>query len=224
MFFEKIASIFRIPELKRRILFTLMMLGIYRLGSHVPAPGVDGAALGDVCAAPKDSLFGRYDMFVGGNLSQATIFALGIMPYISASIILQMLTAVVPHFERLQKEGESGRRKINQYTRYGTVGLGFVQGFGVAKFLEGLLSPSGVPVVPTPGFLFEATIVITLIAGTVFTMWLGEQITERGIGNGISLIIFIGIVADYPTDFLTPSARCNRAPCTTSRGSGCWGR
>jgi preprotein translocase subunit SecY len=202
MLVEKIASIFRIPELKRRILFTLGMLCIYRLGSHVPSPGVDGGALGDFFAAQRDSLFGLYDMFVGGNLSQATIFALGIMPNISASIILQMLTAVVPYFEKLQKEGESGRRKINQYTRYGTVLLGFVQGFGVAKFLEGLVSPAGAAVVPNPGVMFEATTVITLIAGTVFTMWLGEQITERGIGNGISLIIFIGIVADYPTDAL----------------------
>jgi preprotein translocase subunit SecY len=202
MFFEKIAAIFRIPELKRRVLFTLGMLCIYRLGSHVPTPGVDGSALADFFAASKDSLFGLYDMFTGGNLSQATIFALGIMPNISASIILQMLTAVVPYFERLQKEGESGRRKINQYTRYGTVALGFVQGFGVAKFLEGLVSPSGAPVVTSPGLMFEITTVITLIAGTIFTMWLGEQITERGIGNGISLIIFIGIVADYPTDAL----------------------
>ncbi len=200
MIFEKIAAIFKIPELKRRVLFTIGMLCIYRLGGHVPTPGVDGPALGEFFAAQQDSLFGLYDMFVGGNLSQATIFALGIMPYISASIIFQMLTAVVPFFEKLQKEGESGRKKITQYTRYGTVLLGLVQGFGVAKFLEGLASPSGTPVVPTPGFMFEITTVITLIAGTIFTMWLGEQITERGIGNGISLIIFIGIVASYPAD------------------------
>ena len=202
MFFEKIAAIFRIPELKRRILFTLAMLCVYRLGGHVPTPGINGAALGSFFAAQRDSLFGLYDMFVGGNLEKATIFALGIMPNISASIILQMLTAVVPYFEKLQKEGEPGRRKINQYTRYGTVLLGLIQGLGVAKFLEGLVSPAGVPVVPNPGLRFEITTVITLIAGTVFTMWLGEQITERGIGNGISLIIFIGIVADYPADAL----------------------
>jgi preprotein translocase subunit SecY len=200
MIVEKIAAIFKIPELKRRVLFTLGMLCIYRLGGHVPTPGVDGPALGEFFASQQDSLFGLYDMFVGGNLSQATIFALGIMPYISASIIFQMLTAVVPFFEKLQKEGESGRKKITQYTRYGTVLLGLVQGFGVAKFLEGLASPSGMPVVHTPGMMFEITTVITLIAGTVFTMWLGEQITERGIGNGISLIIFIGIVASYPSD------------------------
>jgi preprotein translocase subunit SecY len=143
MIVEKVAAIFKIPELKRRVLFTLGMLCIYRLGGHVPTPGIDGSALGEFFASQQDSLFGLYDMFVGGNLSQATIFALGIMPYISASIIFQMLTAVVPFFEKLQKEGESGRKRITQYTRYGTVLLGLVQGFGVAKFLEGLSSPSG---------------------------------------------------------------------------------
>jgi preprotein translocase subunit SecY len=198
--FDKIAAIFKIPELKRRVLFTLGMLCVYRLGGHVPTPGINGGALAEFFATQRDSLFGLYDMFVGGNLSQATIFALGIMPYISASIIFQMLTAVVPFFEKLQKEGESGRKKINQYTRYGTVVLGLIQGFGVAKFLEGLPSPSGAPIVPDPGLMFEFTCVITLIAGTVFVMWLGEQITERGIGNGISLVIFIGIVAEYPAD------------------------
>ncbi|MEZ5063372.1 MAG: preprotein translocase subunit SecY [bacterium] len=198
--FEKIATIFKIPELKRRVLFTLGMLVLYRVGGHVPTPGIDGSALGEFFASQGDSLFGLYDMFVGGNLSQATIFALGIMPYISASIIFQMLTAVVPFFEKLQKEGESGRKKITQYTRYGTVALGLIQGFGVAKFLEGLASPSGIPVVPHPGVMFEFTTVVTLIAGTILTMWMGEQITERGIGNGISLIIFIGIVARYPLD------------------------
>jgi preprotein translocase subunit SecY len=197
---EKFLTIFKIPELKRRVLYTIGMLCVYRLGGHVPTPGIDGAALGEFFASQQNSLFGLYDMFVGGNLRQATIFALGIMPYISASIIFQMLTAVVPFFEKLQKEGESGRKKITQYTRYGTVLLGLIQGFGVAKFLEGLPSPSGVPVVPHPGVMFEITTVITLIAGTIFTMWLGEQITERGIGNGISLIIFIGIVARYPAD------------------------
>jgi preprotein translocase subunit SecY len=198
--FDKIAAIFKIPELKRRVLFTLGMLCVYRLGGHVPTPGINARALGEFFATQKDSLFGLYDMFVGGNLSQATIFALGIMPYISASIIFQMLTAVVPFFEKLQKEGESGRKKITQYTRYGTVVLALIQGFGVAKFLEGLTSPSGTQIVPNPGLMFEFTSVITLISGTIFVMWLGEQITERGIGNGISLVIFIGIVADYPAD------------------------
>jgi preprotein translocase subunit SecY len=198
--FDKVAAIFKIPELKRRVLFTLGMLCVYRLGGHVPTPGINAHALGEFFATQKDSLFGLYDMFVGGNLSQATIFALGIMPYISASIIFQMLTAVVPFFEKLQKEGESGRKKITQYTRYGTVVLALIQGFGVAKFLEGLTSPSGTQIVPNPGLMFEFTAVITLISGTIFVMWLGEQITERGIGNGISLVIFIGIVADYPAD------------------------
>ena len=167
---EKFLTIFKIPELKRRVLYTIAMLCVYRLGGHVPTPGIDGTALGEFFASQQNSLFGLYDMFVGGNLRQATIFALGIMPYISASIIFQMLTAVVPFFEKLQKEGESGRKKITQYTRYGTVLLGLIQGFGVAKFLEGLPSPSGVPVVPHPGLMFELTTVITLIAGTIFTM------------------------------------------------------
>jgi preprotein translocase subunit SecY len=200
MILDKVTAIFKIPELRRRVLYTLGMLCIYRLGGHVPTPGVDGSALGEYFAAQENSLFGLYDMFVGGNLSQATIFALGIMPYISASIIFQMLTAVVPFFERLQKEGESGRKKITQYTRYGTVLLALIQGFGVAKFLEGMSSPSGRMVVPEPGVMFEFTTLVTLIAGTIFVMWLGEKITERGIGNGISLIIFIGIVARYPAD------------------------
>jgi preprotein translocase subunit SecY len=196
-FVDKITSIFKIPELKRRVLFTLGMLCIYRLGGHVPTPGINADALRAFFAQQEGSLFGLYDMFVGGNLSQATIFALGIMPYISASIIFQMLTAVVPYFEKLQKEGEGGRKKITQYTRYGTVLLALIQGFGVAKFLEGL---QGGTVVLDPGVAFEFTTVVTLVSGTIFTMWLGEQITERGIGNGISLIIFIGIVASYPAD------------------------
>jgi preprotein translocase subunit SecY len=197
-FVEKITAIFKIPELKRRVLFTLGMLCIYRLGGHVPTPGINSDALRAFFAQQEGgSLFGLYDMFVGGNLSQATIFALGIMPYISASIVFQMLTAIVPYFEKLQKEGESGRKKITQYTRYGTVLLAIIQGFGVAKFLEGM---SGGAVVSGPGPMFEFTTVITLVSGTIFTMWLGEQITERGIGNGISLIIFIGIVASYPSD------------------------
>lgn len=198
--FEKIAAIFKIPELKRRVLFTIGLLCVYRLGGHVPVPGIDGNALGDFFESQAGGLLSFYDMFSGGNLSQATIFAIGIMPYISASIIFQVMTAVVPFFEKLQKEGESGRKKITQYTRYGTILFAFVQGLGVAKFLEGLTSPSGAAVVQNPGFMFLATTVITLIAGTMFVMWLGEQITERGIGNGISLIIFIGIVASYPAD------------------------
>jgi len=198
-FVDKVQSIYKIPELRRRVLYTLLMLCIYRLGGHVPTPGINRGALAAWFADQQGSLFGLYDMFAGGNLSQATIFALGIMPYISASIIFQMLGAVVPYFEKLQKEGESGRKKITQYTRYGTVLLALIQGFGVAKFLEGLQA-GGMNAVVDPGLMFQFTTVITLVAGTIFTMWLGEQITERGIGNGISLIIFIGIVARYPAD------------------------
>ncbi len=188
-------SMFRIPELKRRLLFTALILAIYRLGSHVPAPGINLEALKEFFASQQGTLVGLYDMFAGGNLQNATIFALGIMPYISASIILQLMQAVVPYFEKLAKEGEEGRRKINQLTRYGTVGLAVVNALGISFALEGMAG-----IVINPGMAFKLMIIITLTAGTVFVMWLGEQITERGIGNGISLIIFIGIIARYPTD------------------------
>jgi len=191
-------SMFRIPELKRRILFTAMILLIYRLGGHIPTPGINRAALSAFFDAQSGSLMGLYDMFSGGNLSNATIFALGIMPYISASIIFQLLQAVVPYFEKLAKEGEEGRKKITQYTRLGTVFLALIQSFGMAAGLEQM---SG-GIVTDPGMGFKLLTCITLTAGTVFVMWLGEQITDRGIGNGISLIIFIGIVARYPTDIL----------------------
>ena len=189
-------SMFRIPELKRRILFTAMILLVYRLGGHIPTPGINRATLKQFFA-DQAGLLGLYDMFSGGGLSNATIFALGIMPYISASIIFQLLQAVVPYFEKLAKEGEQGRKKINEMTRYATVILALIQSFGMAAGLEQM---SGV--VTNPGFAFKIMTAITLTAGTVFVMWLGEQITERGIGNGISLIIFIGIVARYPTDLL----------------------
>ncbi|MFH1279488.1 MAG: preprotein translocase subunit SecY [Candidatus Eisenbacteria bacterium] len=201
----KIQSIFKIPELRRRVLFTLALLIVYRLGGHVPTPGVDTAALQFFFQQNAGTLFGLYDLFAGGNLSKATIFALGIMPYISASIIFQLLTAVIPYFEKLQKEGEEGRKKITQYTRYGTVILSIVQGYGISMFLEGLqvnVGDGAAAVVPGSGLAFRMMTVLTLTAGTIFVMWLGEQITERGIGNGISLIIFIGIVAQYPSDFL----------------------
>jgi preprotein translocase subunit SecY len=191
-------SMFRIPELKRRLLFTGMILLVYRLGGHIPTPGINRTALKAFFDAQTGSLMGLYDMFSGGNLSNATIFALGIMPYISASIILQLLQAVVPYFEKLAKEGEEGRKKITQYTRFGTVGLAMVQSFSMAAGLEAM--PGGI--VTAPGLPFKLLTALTLTAGTVFVMWLGEQITERGIGNGISLIIFIGIVARYPTDIL----------------------
>jgi preprotein translocase subunit SecY len=175
-----------------------MILLIYRLGGHIPTPGINRTALKAFFDSQSGSLMGLYDMFSGGNLSNATVFALGIMPYISASIIFQLLQAVVPYFEKLAKEGEEGRKKITQYTRFGTVALALIQSFGMAAGLEQM---SG-GIVTDPGFAFKLLTMITLTAGTVFVMWLGEQITEQGIGNGISLIIFIGIVARYPYDIL----------------------
>jgi len=191
-------NISKIPELKKRIFFTLMMLAVYRVGCHIPTPGIDGTALAAFFGARQGTLFGLFDMFSGGALSQMSVMALGIMPYISASIILQLMTVVVPHLEKLKKEGEQGRKKITQYTRYGTVVLSVIQGFGIAIGLERMASPGGAMVVPMGGWGFRLMTVITLTAGTAFLMWLGEQITERGIGNGISLIIFSGIVAGFP--------------------------
>ncbi len=191
-------NIFKIPELKKRILFTLALLSVYRIGVHVPTPGIDAVALASFFAQVKGTLLGLFDMFSGGALERLSVFALGIMPYISASIILQLLTVVVPHLERLSKEGEQGRKKITQYTRYGTVVLSLIQGFGISVGLESMTSPGGAAVVITPGWSFRLMTILTLTAGTAFIMWLGEQITERGIGNGISLIIFAGIVARLP--------------------------
>ncbi len=191
---KKFSAMFEIQELKQRILFTVMLLVVYRIGSHITTPGVNVAALAEYFQRGSGGVLGLYDFFSGGNLSNATIFALGIMPYISASIILQLMQPVVPYLERLSKEGEEGRRKINQFTRYGTVGLAFVQAFFIGAFLESLGFAAD------PGFSFRLITMVTMTAGTVFVMWLGEQITERGIGNGISLIIFIGIVARYPRD------------------------
>ncbi len=188
----------KIPELKKRIIFTFLMLAVYRLGCHIPTPGIDGAALAAFFGAREGTLFGLFDMFSGGALRQMSVMALGIMPYISASIILELLAVVIPHLERLKKEGEQGRKKITQYTRYGTVILCMIQGFGIAIGLERMSSPGGVMVVPVGGWGFRLLTVITLTAGTTFLMWLGEQITERGIGNGISVIIFAGIVARFP--------------------------
>ncbi|MEN6485068.1 MAG: preprotein translocase subunit SecY [Syntrophobacteraceae bacterium] len=192
-------NIGKIPELKRRIFMTLALLAVYRVGAHIPTPGINGDALAAFFKASQGTLLGLFDMFSGGALRQLSVFALGIMPYISSSIILQLLTVVIPHLERLSKEGEAGRRKITQYTRYGTVILSIIQGFGIAFGLEGMTGPGGEMVVVTPGWGFRLTTVITLTAGTAFIMWLGEQITERGIGNGISLIIFAGIVAGIPS-------------------------
>lgn len=191
-------NIFKIPELKRRILLTLALLSVYRIGVHVPTPGIDSVALAAFFAKVEGTIFGIFNMFSGGALERLSVFALGIMPYISASIILQLLTVVVPHLEELKKEGEQGRKKITQYTRYGTVILSIIQGIGISVGLESMTAPSGAPVVLFPGWGFRALTVITLTAGTAFIMWLGEQITEKGIGNGISLIIFAGIVARMP--------------------------
>ena len=188
-----IGNIAKIPELKRRVIFTLLMLLVYRLGVHVPTPGINTVALKEFFGKYQQTLFGVIDMFTGGAMENFSVFSLGIMPYISASIILQLLTVVVPHLERLSKEGEAGRKKITQYTRYGTVVLSLIQGLGISI---GLANSEGMVYISKPAFVILS--MITLTAGTAFIMWLGEQITERGIGNGISLIIFAGIVARMP--------------------------
>jgi len=191
-----LTNIFRIPELRKRLLFSLGMLAVYRLGIFVTTPGVDRVAMRRVVS--QGSLLGLLNFFSGGALEQLSIFALGIMPYVSASIILQLLTVVVPALEKLQKEGELGRRKITQYTRYGTVVLSAIQGYGISTYLETLRDSTGLSVVAEPGWGFRLMTMVSLAAGTAFIMWMGEQITERGIGNGISLVIFAGIVARVP--------------------------
>jgi preprotein translocase subunit SecY len=188
-------NIFKIQELKNRIFFTLALLAVYRIGAHIPTPGINGEELSKFLAERGGALMGFFDMFSGGALSRVTIFALGIMPYISASIILQLLTVVIPAIGRLAKEGETGRKKIVRYTRYGTVIISAIQSFGIAAGLEGM---GGGAFIQNPGWSFRLMTMITLTSGTAFIMWLGEQITERGIGNGISLIIFAGIVARFP--------------------------
>jgi len=195
---EALQNIFRIPELKRRVLFTLAMLAVYRVGCHIPTPGIDAVALSHFFKQAQGTLLGLFDMFSGGALERMSVFALGIMPYISSSIIFQLLTVVVPAIEKISKEGESGRKKITQFTRYGTVLLSVVQGSGIAIGLESMRGPAGELVVPSPGWQFRLLTIITLTAGTAFIMWLGEQMSERGIGNGISLIIFAGIVVTIP--------------------------
>jgi preprotein translocase subunit SecY len=191
---------FKIEELRNRIIFTLLMLVVFRLGAHIPTPGIDSTALAAFFDSQEGTIFSFFDMFSGGALQRLTVFALGIMPYISASIIIQLLTVVFPYLERLSREGEAGRRKITMYTRYGTIGLSLVQGFGIAVGLQSMSSPEGAPIVISTmsSWGFRIVTVITLTAGTAFLMWIGEQINERGIGNGISLIIFAGIVTDIP--------------------------
>src|SRR5437016_10090777 len=201
---NSLKNIFAVTELRNRVLFTLGLLFVYRIGSHIVVPGVDIRALDEFAQQlGKNSMFGLYDMFTGNNLSKVTIFALGIMPYISSSIILQLLTVVWPYLERLSKEGELGRRKITQYTRYGTIGLSLVQSLGIAIFLERQTQiAGGLPLVYNPGWGFRLLCVLTLTTGTIFIMWLGEQITERGVGNGMSLLIFAGIIVGFPRGIL----------------------
>ncbi|MGE5361561.1 MAG: preprotein translocase subunit SecY [Bacteroidales bacterium] len=197
---ESLRNIFAVPDLRKRVIFTLALLAVYRVGHVIPMPGIDPAALRQFMEqAASNSMFGLYDMFSGGNLSRITIFALGIMPYISASIILQLLAVVWPYLERLSKEGELGRRKITQYTRYGTIVLSVVQSLGIAFWLESWKGGAGMPpLVYFGGWGFRLLTVLTLTTGSAFIMWLGEQITERGIGNGMSLIIYAGIVVNFP--------------------------
>ena len=202
---DSLKAIFAVADLRKRVLFTLGLLAVYRIGSKIPTPGINPEALSQLMQSASTGVFGLYDMFSGQNLSQMTIFALGIMPYISASIILQLLVVVWPYLERLSKEGELGRRKITQYTRYGTIGLAIVQSFGIAIFLERNTDMAGgLPLVYSAGWGFRLMTVLTLTTGSAFVMWLGEQITERGIGNGMSLIIYAGIVVGLPSAvFLT---------------------
>ena len=196
---QSFQNVFKIPELKRRVLVTLGLLIAYRVGAHVPTPGIDGHALSQFFDQASNTLLGMVDLFSGGNLRRLSIFALGIMPYISASIILQLLTVVIPTLERIAKEGEAGRKKITQYTRYGTMLLSIIQSLGIAYGLESMRSPSGSAIVQHPGWGFRLLTILTLTAGTALIMWLGEQISEKGIGNGISLIIFAGIVVRLPS-------------------------
>src|SRR5881409_2770193 len=192
----------RVPELRRRLLFSAVALAVYRLGVAIPTPGIDTAALKSYFDQAK-GLLGMIGVFTGGALERFSIFSLGIMPYISASIILQLLTVVIPYLEKLSKEGELGRRKITQYTRYGTVLLSMVQSLFIARGLERMTTPAGATLVPHPGWGFRMMTVLTLTTGTCFIMWLGEQITERGIGNGLSLIIFAGIIVGFPRGAMT---------------------
>lgn len=191
-------SLVKIPDLRKRLLFVLGMCIVYRVGGKVPIPDIDAQALISYMSGMSNTLFGLYDMFVGGSFTKMTIFALGIMPYISASIIIQLLGSVVPYFQRLQKEGEEGRKKITQLTRYGTVALAAAQAYGIAIWLERLQGAGGAAIVMNPGVRFILLTMLTIIAGTIFLMWMGEQLTEHGIGNGISMVIFFGIVDALP--------------------------
>lgn len=194
-------NLWKIADIRKKILFTIGMLAIFRLGSHIPVPGVNVSVLSAYFAQMRGSVLGLFDLFVGGNLSRATVFALGIMPYISSSIIFQILGASIPYYQRLSKEGEEGRRKMTQHTRYLTVLIAAIQSSAISVFLQNL-QLGGVPVVPNPGWFFRVSIIVTMTAGTIFLMWLGELITENGIGNGISLLIMMGILARVPSQLL----------------------
>jgi preprotein translocase subunit SecY len=195
---DSFRNIFAIPELRRRLFFTFALLTVYRVGCNIPTPGIDPQALVEFMESMKGTLLGFVNTFTGGSLERVAVFALGIMPYITSSIILQLLTVVWPYLERLSKEGELGRRKITQYTRYLTMGISIIQSTGIALWIEKVTTPGGAPLVANPGWGFRLMTVLTLTTGTAFVMWLGEQITERGVGNGISLIIFAGIVVGLP--------------------------
>jgi preprotein translocase subunit SecY len=200
---ESVRNIFAIPDLRKRVIFTFLLLAVYRLGAWIPTPGVDPTAIAEFTKAASGTILGFMNLFSGGALGRMTIFALGIMPYISASIILQLLTVVWPYLEKLSKEGELGRKKITQWTRYGTVMISLIQSLGISFFLERSTAPGGLALVPHPGWPFRLMTILTLTTGTAFVMWLGEQITERGVGNGISLIIFAGIVVGLPRALLS---------------------
>ncbi len=200
---DSLRNIFAIPDLRKRVLFTFALLAVYRVGCIIPVPGVDPRALSELMSAAGQTMFGFINTFSGGSLERAAIFALGIMPYITASIVLQLLTVVVPYLEKLSKEGELGRRKITQYTRYGTLVVSLIQSTSIAFAVEGMTATGGLPLVPDPGWGFRLTTILTLTTGCAFVMWLGEQISERGIGNGISLIIFAGIVIGLPNAIIT---------------------
>src|SRR6202140_600005 len=197
-FLQTLANLFRIEDLRKRVLFTLALLAVYRIGAHIPTPGINGAVLDQIFSQAQGTALGIFDLFSGGNFRRLTIFALGIMPYITSSIILQLMTVVFPYLERLQKEGELGRRKITQYTRYLTIVLSIIQSFTIAQTLQTASGPGGQSMVYHPGFGFTLMTILTLTTGSAFIMWLGEQISERGIGNGMSLIIFVGIVVGLP--------------------------
>jgi len=218
---DYLRNIFAFEDLRRRFLYTLLIFAIYRLGSHVPIPGIDVQALQDFFRSLGGTLFNLYDIFSGGNLSRMTVFALGVMPYISASIMMQLLTVAIPELQRLAKEeGDYGRYKINEYTKYLTVFVAFVQSVGVALWIQNQSSPKGIPVVPDPGLLFVLITVLTLVAGTMLLVWMGERITERGIGNGMSLLIFAGIVAGFPNAVVNMVERLRSGDLTPFAATG----